>query len=124
MAMTKTEAQREAVLNVWIIRKFRRLRAEEVRNEQRRIERQKEKHRYVFENYHDRQQIEDDYGYDAITKRQFNEYIRIWDDVHDDNTKYEDRLRFIDRQIRSSESNLEDMKLIIANGDPYETRKG
>lgn len=45
MAMTKTEAQREAVLNVWIIRKFRRLRAEEVRNEQRRIERQKEKHR-------------------------------------------------------------------------------
>lgn len=122
--MTKTEAQREAVLNVWIIRKFRRLRAEEVRNEQRRIERQKEKHRYVFENYHDRQQIEDDYGYDAITKRQFNEYIRIWDDVHDDNTKYEDRLRFIDRQIRSSESNLEDMKLIIANGDPYETRKG
>ena len=124
MAMTKAEAQREADLNVWIIRKFRRLRADEVRNEQKRIERQREKHRFVFENYQNRQQIEDDYGYDAITKRQFNEYIRIWDDVHDDNTKYEDRLRFIDRQIRSSESNLEDMKLIIANGDPYETRKG
>ena len=122
--MTKAEAQREADLNVWIIRKFRRLRADEVRNEQKRIERQREKHRFVFENYQNRQQIEDDYGYDAITKRQFNEYIRIWDDVHDDNTKYEDRLRFIDRQIRSSESNLEDMKLIIANGDPYETRKG
>lgn len=122
--MTKAEAQREADLNVWIIRKFRKLRADEVRNEQKRIERQKEKHRFVFENYHDRQQIEDDYGYDAITKRQFNEYTRIWDEVHNDNTKYEDRLRFIDRQIRSSESNLEDMKLIIANGDPYETRKG
>ena len=122
--MTKAEAQREADLNVWIIRKFRRLRADEVRNEQKRIERQKEKHRFVFENYHDRQQIEDDYGYDAITKRQFNEYTRIWDEAHNDNTKYEDRLRFIDRQIRSSESNLEDMKLIIANGDPYETRKG
>ena len=122
--MTKAEAQREADLNVWIIRKFRRLRADEVRNEQKRIERQREKHRFVFENYHDRQQIEDDYGYDAITKRQFNEYTRIWDEAHNDNTKYEDRLRFIDRQIRSSESNLEDMKLIIANGDPYETRKG
>lgn len=124
MAMTKAEAQREADLNVWIIRKFRKLRADEVRNEQKRIERQREKHRFVFENYQNRQQIEDDYGYDAITRRQFNEYTRIWDEVHNDNTKYEDRLRFIDRQIRSSESNLEDMKLIIANGDPYETRKG
>lgn len=122
--MTKAEAQREADLNVWIIRKFRKLRADEVRNEQKRIERQREKHRFVFENYQNRQQIEDDYGYDAITRRQFNEYTRIWDEVHNDNTKYEDRLRFIDRQIRSSESNLEDMKLIIANGDPYETRKG
>lgn len=88
-----------------------------------RIERQKEKHKYVFENYHNRQQIEGDYGYDAITLRQYREYLRIWDDVHEDNTKYEDRLRFIDRQIRTSQSNLEEMKLIMKNGDPYDGRR-
>ena len=121
--MTRVEAKREAELNTWIIKKFRKIRADEVRNEQKRIERQKEKHKYVFENYHNRQQIEDDYGYDAITLRQYREYLRIWDDVHEDNTKYEDRLRFIDRQIRTSQSNLEEMKLIMKNGDPYDGRR-
>lgn len=122
--MTREEARREAELCKWIIRKFRKIRQQEVDLENRRIEREKEKHRLVFESYHSRQQIEDDYGWNAITTQQFREYTRIWDSVNDDNTKYEDRLRFIDRQLRSSQSNLEDCELIMRNGDPCETRKG
>ena len=122
--MTRAEAKREADLNKWIIKKFRKIRQQEVDLERRRIERQKEKHKYVFEGFQDRRQIEDAYGWGAITKRQFNEYTRIWDDVNDDNSKYEDRLRFIDWQLRSSQSNLEDCELIMKNGDPCETRKG
>lgn len=118
--MLKSEAIREADLDRWIIRQFRRIRAQEVQNEKKRIERIKAKHAYVFENFYNRQDIEDAYGYEAITKRQFNEYLRIWDGVNDDNTKYEDRLRFIDRQIRNSQSTLQDMERIIrGEGDGF-----
>ena len=114
--MTIGEAKREADLDKWVIRVFRRIRAEEVRKEEQRKKRQIEKHNFVFDNYQDRQQIENDYGYGGITTREFNEYTRIWDDVKNDNRKYEDRLRFIDRQIRNSESTLKEMERII-NGE-------
>ena len=122
--MTRAEAKREADLCRWIIKKFKKIRQQEVDLERRRIERQQEKHKYVFEGFQNRQQIEDAYGWGAITTQQFREYTSIWDDVKNDNTKYEDRLRFIDRQLRSSQSNIEECELIMKNGDPCEIRKG
>lgn len=114
--MTFDQAKREADLDGKIIKMFQAQLDKELKADAAARSKAAKRHENALKDYRSEADILDAYGYGFITRKQCDQLMRAWKNMHEPKTVRQDFIAYLKREIEFTQTTLREMEKVIRGG--------